>query len=195
VTTIIGLHGYAQSGKDTVAGFLKDYGYVRFAFADRLRECVYALNPVVSRATSDEVRLQELVDALGWDEVKVTYDEVRRLLQVFGTEVGRELIKDSLWVDIVLDQIADRMLIAQGKFVITDMRFPNEVDGLSDFAVDMGVDLQLWKITRPGVGPVNTHVSDAGLADDLFDLIIENDGTLDDLRDKALLAAGLEVPA
>lgn len=195
---IIGLHGYAQSGKDTVAGFLRDAGYQRLAFADRLRECVYALNPGVGVVEwedgplSGEVemaRLQDEVDDIGWDRAKVENPEVRRLLQVFGTEVGRELIKDSIWVDIVLDQMADGLEHDEAKFVITDMRFPNEVTGLLQFGEDEGVRVELWKIERPGVGPVNAHVSDAGLADSLFDLIIDNDSSLEDLQAKVLFAA------
>lgn len=189
--TVIGLHGYAQSGKDTVAGFLKEAGYQRLAFADRLRECTYALDPIVE-FHDDHVRLQKVVDTHGWDYAKVNCPEIRRLLQVFGTEVGRERIKDSVWVDIVLDQMAEG-LGQDGekfveKFVITDMRFVNEVDGLIEFGEEMMVPVELWKIERPGVGPVNAHVSDAGLDDRLFDLIIDNDGSLEDLQAKVLFA-------
>jgi hypothetical protein len=183
--TVIGLHGYAQSGKDTVASMLD--GYKRLAFADRLRECTYALNPIVEFHDA-HIRLQRIVDLHGWDYAKVHCGEVRRLLQVFGTEVGRELIANNIWVDIVLDQIADGLGEDEEQFVITDMRFINEVNGLLQFGDDMMVPVELWKITRPGVGPVNAHVSDAGLDDDLFDLIIENDGSLEDLKSKVLLA-------
>jgi len=178
---IIGLHGYAQSGKDTVASMLD--GYERLAFADRLRECTYALDPMVE-FHDRHVRLQSIVDAHGWDYAKVNCAEVRRLLQVFGTEVGRELIADSLWVDIVLDQMRDGLEHDESKFVITDMRFPNEIAGLMVFGDEEKVKVEFWKIKRPGVGPVNAHVSDAGLPDSLFDQVIDNDGTLDDLKAK-----------
>lgn len=40
----IGVSGKARSGKDTLAGYLVDrYGFVRFAFADRLRELAVEL--------------------------------------------------------------------------------------------------------------------------------------------------------
>jgi hypothetical protein len=162
-------------------------GYERLAFADRLRECTYALNPILEWHDS-HLRLQDLVDQHGWDYAKVNCDEVRRLLQVFGTEVGRELIADSIWVDIVLDQMENGLEHEEAKFVITDMRFPNEVAGLIRFAEDMMVPLELWKIQRPGVGPVNAHVSDAGLADDLFNVVLDNDGTLEDLKKKVEFA-------
>jgi dephospho-CoA kinase len=39
---IIGLTGYAQSGKDTVANILvENYGYQRVAFADPIRALLY----------------------------------------------------------------------------------------------------------------------------------------------------------
>ena len=186
---VIGLHGYARSGKDTVAEFLKPHGYQRLAFADRLRECMYALDPIVGCDTHGRLwRLQEVVDEVGWDEAKgVTLSEegpeIRRLLQVFGTEVGRQLIKDSLWVDIVLKQIQGRDIVGH-RFVITDVRFPNELEALRKVP-----GAQLWKINRAGVNPVNSHISDAGIPDDEFDLVIENDGTLQDLKYRAL--AGL----
>jgi dephospho-CoA kinase len=46
--TVIGLTGYAQTGKDTVGEILvRDHGFKRVAFADAVRECVYALNPLI----------------------------------------------------------------------------------------------------------------------------------------------------
>ena len=45
---IIGLAGYAQSGKDTVAKFLvENHGFERVAFADPIRDLLYELNPIV----------------------------------------------------------------------------------------------------------------------------------------------------
>mgnify|MGYP006283771541 FL=1 len=42
---IIGLTGYAQSGKDTVASLLVEhYGYERVAFADKIRSFLYEMN-------------------------------------------------------------------------------------------------------------------------------------------------------
>jgi dephospho-CoA kinase len=81
---IIGLSGYARSGKDTVAELLVlNYGFKRMAFADGIREALSALNPILH----DGMRLNEVVKEYGWELAK-SKDEVRRLLQVLGTEVG-----------------------------------------------------------------------------------------------------------
>ena len=55
VEVIIGLSGYAQSGKDTVANILvQHYGYKRVAFADKIRECLFALCLLYTSDAADE---------------------------------------------------------------------------------------------------------------------------------------------
>lgn len=172
---LIGIHGFAQSGKDTVAAILKDHGYRREAFADPIREALEALNPILVADRRGRVTgLRAAVKAEGWDVVKSTY-EGRRLLQVMGTEVGRQILGDNVWIDLMRRKIGP-----QGKFIITDVRFINE----TKFIRELGGTL--IKVRRPGYAPVNGHVSDSGLGDDLFDQIIINDGTIDDLRAKVV---------
>ena len=179
---IIGLHGFAQSGKDSLAKIMvEDFGYTRIAFADILREAIYRLNPIVEANIDVErgiviTRVQSLVDSIGWDRAKVEYEEIRRLLQVMGTEVGRQLFYEDIWVDAALKDYDP-----QGKYVVTDMRFGNEVAAIS------GRKGVLVKVKRPGVGPVNDHVSDQGLPDEAFDLILDNDSTLEAWEDKAVM--------
>ena len=46
---IIGLSGYAQSGKDTIAEMLTmNYGFRRLAFADNIRKAIFKLNPILN---------------------------------------------------------------------------------------------------------------------------------------------------
>jgi hypothetical protein len=170
----IGLHGFAGTGKDTVAEILAQYGYTRVAFADVLREALYVLNPVI---LFDEYgydqRVQTLVDNLGWDEAKRQYEEIRRMLQVLGTEVGREMIDQNVWVDSVFKKLDEGK-----KYVFTDVRFVNE-----HHAIDSRLGT-LIRIDRPGYGPVNDHKSDKGLPPEWFDAAIVNDGTVEDLNTK-----------
>lgn len=185
---IIALHGHAQSGKDTIAGILSKYGYERVAFADALREALYRLNPVIGINLDIDgrpipARLAPFVDEYGWEAAKNTGQETRRLLQVLGTEVGRELISNTVWIDIVRQKMAD----PNKRYVITDLRFPNEYDEMAKY----GPDIVFAKVRRPGVGPVNGHVSDAGLPEYLFDVIIDNDGTIEDLADMVPYCLGL----
>lgn len=181
---ILGVCGFAQSGKDTAAGFLVDRGWKRLAFADALRESVYYLNPLVPMPLPDApdhwARVQDLVDWKGWDVAKVEYPEIRQLLQRMGTEVGRGIYGENFWVDRVLAQIEPGQ-----NYVITDVRFPNEVDAVRSVG---GV---VYRIYREGVGAVNGHISDTGVDDLEIDGILLNDGDLADLEQRVLAAVGL----
>ena len=173
---IIALHGFAQSGKDTLGEALVDnYNFQRTGFADIIRKAVYILNPILSHdPMGNTTRVQDVVDEHGWEWSKKQYKEVRRLLQIYGTEAGRDLIYPDIWVDAVFNSMEDGV-----DYVITDLRFKNEVEAVLSHN---GVCI---KILRPGIGPVNNHASDAGLEDNLFDAIINNDGSIQDLKEEA----------
>lgn len=187
MTQIFALCGFAQSGKDTAAGFLVERGWTRLAFADILRQSLYNLNPIVysagpsqGDASHEYVRVQSLVDRMGWDVVKVKYPEIRQLLQRFGTEVGRELYGESFWVDRVMNQVTH-----PGRYVITDVRFPNE-----EIAVHKAGG-RLFRINRGGVVAVNGHASED--IDRLqIDGVIPNTSDVDKFRAVVLEAVGLK---
>lgn len=115
------------------------------------------------------VRVQDIVDEEGWDAAKTNHHEIRRLLQLMGTEVGRMLFGENVWVDIADDKIAK----IPGDVVITDVRFDNEAEYVR---ANGG---EVWWIYRAGIGPVNSHASDE--IDFPVDRIIPNNGTLEEL--------------
>jgi hypothetical protein len=170
---IIGLSGYAQSGKDTAAEALLDLGYERVAFADILRDCVYAQDhPVFWNAITEETMgVQEIVDQLGWTQAKLQFPVIRRSLQRFGTEVGRNILGENIWVDATFAR-----LNPDGKYAITDCRFPNEADAIKAKGG--------WtvRITRKGLGPLNQHASETSLDRYKFDFSIVNDGTKEEFQ-------------
>jgi len=166
---LIGLSGYAQSGKDTAAAVLREVGYERIAFADTLRSAVYALNPLMP----DGRRVQDVVDEMGWDRAKVNFTEIRTLLQKMGTEVGRNLLGENIWVDTALAGLDQSR-----KYVVTDCRFPNEADAIRSRG---GIVL---RIARTGVTKANDHPSETSLDNYDFDGILVNDGTVEDFHDE-----------
>lgn len=184
---VIGITGYAQSGKDTAAGFLMERGFTRLSFAEPLREAVYALNPILDTygpsqgdATVRFARVQDVVDRLGYEQAKKLYPEYRELLQRFGTDVGRNLFGEGFWVDRVTDKLAPG-----ANYVIPDVRFPNEALAVRRFGGTV------WRVNRPGVGAINTHISDTGIDSLVIDGVIPNTGSLDHFRELVLEAAGL----
>ena len=162
---IIGLSGYARSGKDEVAKILvEEYGYTRAAFADKIREFLYETNPQIGGN-----RLQHLIDTYGW-EVAKSQPEVRHLLQSIGVG-ARKLLGDDIWIYQVLKD-----LHPSDKVVISDVRFKNEAECIESRGGE------LWRVKRTGVEAVNSHVSEHDMDGYPVDKILKNEGTLEDLR-------------
>ena len=173
--TLIGLSGYARSGKDTVASMLATSGYRRLAYADTLRDMALASDPhVVDPVTGGYTYLRTLVQDRGWERAKASSD-VRTYLQGLGLAC-RDTFGDDCWVDAL-----NRKREMGRKHVITDVRFPNEAE---DIRQRGGL---LVRVSRPGTGPVNGHVSETALDDFDFDVHLLNDGNLDDLNANAQL--------
>ena len=168
---IIGLSGYARSGKDTAADRLvSKHGFSQYSFAAPMKEAMYILNPIVGSDSIGSFKYKNLVDTYGLDKAKESYPEIRRLLQVFGTEVGRSMFGENFWVDLTLNNIKEEHA------VISDVRFKNEADAIKKAGG------KVWRINRHGVGPVTDHSSEIDLDDYNFDHIIDNDYRVMDLH-------------
>lgn len=177
---LIGLTGHKGAGKDATAKFLAPYNYVRVAFADPVREMALAIDPWIPVVIGDDgdvdfkataqlretpvgvmfppvgtvlVRLSALVEKYGWDKVK-TIPEVRRLLQVIGTEAVRNIVGEDTWVNIAMRKIVEQ-LDEGHNVVVTDVRFPNEAERIRE------VGGHIWRVVRAGQTSTDGHVSEA----------------------------------
>lgn len=129
----------------------------------------------------------------------------RLLLQLLGTECGRQIIHPNIWVNSLM---ADYKIIRHKSnfnsnggymgdepvypnWIITDCRFPNELKAVED---KRGITIRVnrthpnqwikkeeWDLETKGIVP---HESETALDNAEFDYIIENDGTLLDLVNK-----------
>jgi hypothetical protein len=113
------------------------------------------------------------VREIGWEPTKAN-TEVRRLLQVFGTEVGREMFGEDFWVKQVFKQIKEEEIYKN--FVITDVRFPNE----ANFIKANGGEV--WRINRNDNKPINAHASESAMDEYKFDRVISNESSIQDLE-------------
>jgi len=170
---IIGLCGFAQSGKDTLAEILaKEEGFKRVAFADKMKSILSIINPYV-RYVNDHgavhfLRVQEAVELWGWEDVK-RFTEVREMLQKLGTEGGRELLGKDVWISAAFKDIT----LADEKVVFTDVRFPNEAEAIKKAN---GI---IIRIIRGDTAPVNGHSSE--VAYNTQDYVIRNNSTKEDM--------------
>lgn len=181
MTRIIGLHGPARSGKDTVGAWLAEHhDFVPLSFAGPLKEAALALDPIVSRFPEPGyARLGKIVEVNGW-EVAKGFEDVRRLLQRLGTEVGRERMSPdptkSVWI-----ALAEAAAAQHRRVVFTDVRFPDEAEFIRS------LDGVVVRISGRGglVGSTSAHASERPIDRSLIDAAIHNTGTLDHLYTQA----------
>ncbi|ROR95479.1 hypothetical protein EDD28_0032 [Salana multivorans] len=180
MTIIIGLAGAKRSGKTSAANYLAArHGFRIMCFADPLRDILGGLDPIIPGGATQGgyQRLSEaLREAGGWEGIKGSpfYWEVRGLLQRLGTEAGRMVLGQDIWVDALESRIAGAVEMGEDRFVIPDVRFPNEMDRL----LDMGGSV--YRLVGRGVGN-DPHPSERAL-DGIALTEIENDMEVIDLH-------------
>lgn len=166
---LLGLSGYARSGKDTVANYLVEYhGYIKQSFAEPMKKALELLDPKIEVNSIQGVSLAQVVNKLGWEKLKEISSDVRPLLQRLGTEVGRNMFGENFWVDLAISKIPDG-----SKVVFADVRFPNEANSIKK------LNGEVWRIERKGFGPANDHISEHSLNDYEFDRVLSNESNID----------------
>lgn len=162
---VIGLSGKAGSGKDYIASKIITplYGYVPFSLAWHIKTSLVGKG------------------AATYEEVFMTKPpKVRNLLQHEGTENGRNIYGYDIWLDTAYSWM--KLIYEQWgiqRFVIPDVRFPNEVDYIKRHG---GKVLRIVAPRRVAQSPLTIearmHPSETALDDyplDNFDGIVEND--------------------
>lgn len=170
--TLIGLTGFARSGKDSVGSILVQEGFTRFAFADRVKDLALAIDPLITCAGPISVQhLSQVVTEKGWEEAKGN-PEVRRTLIKVG-EGARIIFGDNIWVDDLERACSS---LDPRPLVVTDVRYENEAEYIRSLGG------QIWLVHRPGTSPAGPHDRVEGP----YDVRIANYGTLDNLVETTL---------
>ena len=196
---IICLSGASRAGKDSIADVLvRDFKYVKVAFADGLRELASSVfdmlpsqfidadkkeAPFLYPIRLDEEHLGHMLQIIEniWQipVSKASKDKMlllvgtemttpRKLLQIIGTDVVRDCIDDQFWIKALEHKIGNLADV-----VITDARFSGE----RDFAREKGALMCLVK--RPSLQNVDSHRAENDLGEDEdYQIIFNNDDTL-----------------
>jgi len=100
----------------------------------------------------------------------------REILQFIGTDICRRLV-DTYHVDVLFQKIEN----SPESWVITDARFENERNQLRE-----KFGAILVRIIRPSKQGSDSHPSENSLGEESdYDYVVENNGTLEELNDKA----------
>lgn len=167
---LIGLAGLARSGKDTAAQHLVNHhGFQSYAFADPLRDgLMHILN--LSPCDFEGDQKEQPLPWLGRSP--------RQLMQSLGTEWGRNSVHPELWLLLAaqnLDLLARTHDTAKG-FVVSDIRFENEAAFIRER------DGLVIHLQRPRAKQVRAHISENGVEIQAKDIVITNNGSIDDLQ-------------
>lgn len=183
---IVGFGHEARTGKDTAAQPLVDLGYKKVGFADALKALAFASNPLIRSGATVNVqighgRLAHIVSQLGWERAKDDVPEIRTYLQNLGVAC-REVFNEDFWIDQWEQQVKKA-----NDTVVADVRFQNEFKAIRAIGRLPGIETVLIKIERPGYGAVaGSHVSELDLADAVWDHVVVNDGSIEQLHKKIL---------
>lgn len=192
---VVGLSGYARVGKDTVADILvRDYGFEKRSFAAPIKEMLRRLDPVLGTTPFGGVTVHlSQLDGYTEDEIKEGHygPEYRRLLQQLGTDCVRAY-DDDFWIKVARHSMTN----PDGKYVFTDVRFPNEANMIRGIGNFRGDTTDVWQVTRPNIGlPEGSHISEqwAGRMGEVVEII--NNSDLKTLKDTVDIAMNfLEMP-
>jgi hypothetical protein len=184
---IIGLSGYAGSGKDTAAEIIKsiDHTWEVKRFSEKLKQVAEILTGIPAHAfNSQEVKASAL--SHHWDrweykpkaggtpvlpvysgEVSRKPMFIRDFLQILGTDAVRNNLHEDAWVIALMHEYRP-----DSRWIITDVRFFNECAAIKEKG---GI------IVRVDRGrPVNRHPSETAIDDYPFDEVIHNNGGIDE---------------
>ena len=186
---IIGICGLIGSGKDSVADILvQEKNFKKISFADKLKDGVATVfgwdRSMLEGKTSNSRNWREEKDDF-WSAELGKDISPRLVLQLFGTECMRQGFYDGVWVSLVKKHIIDN---PKQNFVIPDVRFPNEANMIKS------IHGEVWRMRRGpdpvwfrmyqdlGIQPTEVHESEWAWANTNFNKILDNNGTLLELR-------------
>lgn len=194
---IIGICGLIGAGKDTAADYLVGFhGFRRDSFANTLKDAVSAVfgwdRELIEGRTPEARAWREQVDEWWSTRLNIPHLTPRWILQYWGTDVLRNNFHDDIWIAALESRLAKR----SDHTVISDVRFPNEVKAIRAQGgkivwIQRGIVPHWYEIAeRANAGDTkaqlwlsdnNIHASETSWAGTDFDMIINNNGKIEDL--------------
>jgi len=182
----VSLDLFAKNLKDYSSEDFKPLGNVLRHKIDNIKSMVSLFYDAKLHVSNGDMlnRINSELDSLTFIDTNFYEDKTditRVLLQLYGTDIARKRFDDNFWVN----KASDRMNASDADIIIvTDVRFPNEIDDMYNLISDR--DVVPIRINRDIVTNklITSHVSESALDDyEQWFYIIDNNGSLTDLRD------------
>jgi len=176
---IIGISGFKGSGKSIASNIFIEYGFEKMSCASPLKDIVSTLflwPRYLLEGDTKESREWREYPSDEWQHLSgkgiFQHDDIitpRIVLQRIGTDLFRENIHDSFWIDNLLMRSKDRNII------IDDACFLNELS-ICDYTIN---------IVRDIPSDIDAmHKSETEHMQHTFDYIVYNTSTISSLQDK-----------
>lgn len=140
-TNIIAFSGKAGSGKDTACLSLTSSStrFSRVAFAEPIREMIGHLG----------INVDRIYDNGGKNDAipKFGNKSLRFMMQTLGTEWGRQMIDDNIWLTVAKEKIQSNTRLGIIS-VISDLRFDNEAEMIQELG---GTIVQIESLGNPDI--------------------------------------------
>ena len=200
---IIGICGLIGAGKDTAADYLVNlHHFRRESFANSLKDAVAHVfgwdRTMLEGRTKSAREWREQVDPWWAERLNMPHLTPRWILQYWGTEVCRKAFHDDIWIAALENKLRN----SQDDVVISDCRFPNEIKAIKNVGgvvvrVVRGEDPDwyevatrynqgeignmYWATSKAKLDKIGIHASEYSWAGTKFDLILDNNETLEHL--------------
>jgi hypothetical protein len=160
------------------------YGYANSFYRDKDG------NPIMNNKQCSKEEYIEYYK-INWQTAYKHEYTVRELLQLFGTEVGRQIHSD-FWVNALFsdykhlatnwDCDGNETIGYEPAWIITDVRFPNELKAIKDRGgITIRINRNETKLNEIIRTTIGQHPSETALDNAKFDYILDNNGTIKQL--------------
>jgi hypothetical protein len=181
----VAISGKANSGKNTFATFLTEFltdSYRIYAFADPIKEIILKMFPQANRASlyGPSSRRKEIISGASDKEGKpLTY---RKALTEIGG-LGRQF-NSTCWID---SMTVDLNNCKESSYLVSDLRFPDEYTALRE------MNFFIIRIKRDSDYKIDdvSETSQDLIPDSVFDFVIDNNKSVEDLRATAMKIANI----
>lgn len=166
MTYVLGITGRKRSGKNTAGEVFAQAGFKELSFAAPIKLMLATLleyrgagKKLIQRMLEGDLK-EEPTHLLGGRSP-------RYAMQTLGTEWGRMLLDDNLWVEALFDASKRHQCV-----VVTDVRFPNEAGAIK------ACGGQVMRVVRPDNPlPADAHPSEAQIDQLPVDFELVNDAS------------------